>query len=161
MIQLGLVMLLLSADDCVLNEGVLKPQLDTTRLPKGARIKNQGREDRVFRETVAYPDGTDVTLQVGGCAHLGLSVEIRSKKLVTSALTSTAAVALMTKTLKALPMVKNSTLRTAIFLEALGRLKTVPEKFPIPLQCNEFESCELQLDTSKAPALIAAYDFPL
>ncbi|MDP3153311.1 MAG: hypothetical protein Q8N23_11605 [Archangium sp.] len=161
MISLSLLVLLLGADDCVLNEGVFKSQLDSTRLSKGARIKDQGRKDRVFRETLEYSDGTSVTLQVSGCAHLGLSVELRSKKLITSSLTPAEAVKLLTKTLGALPMIKQPTLRPGIFLDALKRLKTVPEKFPVPLQCNEFESCELQLDTSKEPVLLALYDFPL
>ncbi len=96
MIKLSVLLLLLASDDdCTLNEGVLKPQLDATRLPKGARLKDQDRKDRVFRETLEYPDGTSVTLQVSGCEHLGLSVEIRSKKLITPKLTGAAAVALI------------------------------------------------------------------
>lgn len=157
-----MLMLLLAADDdCVLSDGVLKPQLDATKLPRGARIRDQGRKDRVFRETLEYADGTSVTLQVSGCAHLGLSVELRSKKLITSALTGPAAVALMKKTLEALPMLKDSTLRPKIFLDALARLKTAPAKFPAPLQCNEYETCELQLISTGEPVLSAVYDFPL
>ncbi len=149
-IPLGLLVLLLGADDCVLNEGVLKSQLE-----------DQGRKDRVFRETLEYPDGTSVTLQVSGCAHLGLSVELRSKKSITPSLTPAEAVKLLTRTLETLPMIKQPTLRPGIFLDALKRLKNAPEKFPVPLQCNEFESCELQLDTSQEPVLLALFDFPL
>ena len=161
MISIILLTLLLGADDCSLNEGVFKSQLDSTRLSKGARLEDQGRKDRVYRETLVNPDGTSVTLQVSGCAHLGLSVALRSKKLITSSLTPTEAVKLLTKTLESLPMVKQPTLRPGIFLDALKRLTNPPAKFPVPLQCNEFESCELQLDLSKEPVLLAVYDFPL
>lgn len=161
MLAIGLLVMLLGAEDCVLNEGVLKSQLDSTKLSKGARIKDQGRKARVFRETLEYLDGTRVTLQVSGCAHLGLSVEVRSKKLITSSLTPAEAVRLLTKALEALPMINQPTLRPRIFLDALTRLKSPPEKFPVALQCNEYESCELQLDTSKEPVLLALYDFPL
>lgn len=152
----------LAADDCTLSDDALRPQLDAKKLPKGAKVTEQQRKDRVHRETLVFADGLEATLQVSGCAHLGLSVALRSQKAVTAKLTPAEAVALMKKVLPTLPVSEHATLQPKTFLDALGSLKTAPTAFPVALDCGEFTSCELSLDTTgKKPTLVVAYDFAL
>ena len=148
-------------DDCTLSEDALRPQLDLKKLPKGAKVTEQKRKDRVHRETLIFSDGLEATLQVGGCAHIGLSVALSSKKAVSAKLTPGQAVALMKKVLPTLPVTETATLQPKTFLDALDAAKTVPATFPVPLPCGD-ATCELSLDTAGTkPTLIIAYDFPL
>lgn len=126
----------LAEDDCTLSEDVLQPQLDAKRLPRGAKVTAQKRKDRLHHETLVFADGLEATLQVGGCAHLGFSVALTSKKQVTAALTPADAVALMKKVLPTLPVSEKATLQPKTFLEALGRLKSAPTAFPVSLDCG-------------------------
>ncbi len=149
-------------DDCTLSEDALRPQLDAKRLPKGAKVIAQERKDRLHTETLRFADGLEATLQVGGCQHLGLSVSLSSRLAVTAKLTPVEAVALMKKVLPTLPVGAQATLRPKMFLDALGALKTEPAGFPVVLECGEFTSCELSLDTTgKRPVLVVGYDFAL
>lgn len=148
-------------DDCTLSEEALRPQLDLKKLPKGAKVTAQKRKDRVHHETLVFADGLEATLQVGGCAHIGLSVALSSKRAVTATLTPGQAVALLTKVLPTLPVAETATLQPKIFLDALGAAKAVPATFPVPLPCGD-ATCELSLDLSgKKPTLVIAYDFAL
>jgi len=148
-------------DDCTLSEDALRPQLDLKKLPKGAKVTEQKRKDRVHHETLVFADGLEATLQVGGCAHIGLSVALSSTKAVTATLTPGQAVTLMKKVLPTLPVSDTATLQPKIFLDALGAAKTVPATFPVPLPCGD-ATCELSLDlTAKKPSLVIAYDFAL
>lgn len=152
----------LAGDDCTLSDEVLRPQLDSKRLPRGAKVTAQKRKARLHRETLVFADGLEATLQVGGCSHLGFSVELTSKKQVTAALTPAEAVALVKKVLPTLPVSEKATLQPKTFLEALGRLTSAPTAFPVSLDCGEFTTCELSLDVSgKKPTLLIGYDFPL
>lgn len=149
-------------DDCTLSEDALRPQLDLKQLPKGAKVTEQKRKDRLHRETLRFADGLEATLQVSGCEHLGLLVALSSTKAVPATLPPADAVALMKKVLPTLPVRAQATLRPAMFLNALGALKTVPSAFPVVLDCGEFTSCELLLDTTgKRPVLRIGYDFAL
>lgn len=148
-------------DDCTLSEDAIRPQLDLKKLPKGAKVTEQKRNDRVHRETLVFADGLEVRLQVGGCAHIGLSVALSSKKAVSAKLTPVQAVALMRKILPTLPVTETATLQPKTFLDALDAAKTVPATFPVPLPCGD-ATCELSLDLAgKKPTLIIAYDFAL
>ncbi|MDP1916912.1 MAG: hypothetical protein Q8L14_11725 [Myxococcales bacterium] len=148
-------------DDCTLSEDAIRPQLDAKKLPKGARLTEQRRHDRVHRETLVFADGLEATLQVGGCAHIGLSVALSSKKSVTAKLTPSQAVALMKKVLPMLPLAETATLQPKIFLDALDAAKTVPATFPVPLPCGD-ATCELSLELAGTKkTLIIAYDFAL
>ena len=150
------------AEDCTLSEDALRPQLDARKLPKGAKVTAQKRKDRLHRETLRFADGLEATLQVSGCEHLGLLVALNSTKAVPATITPADAVALMKKVLPTLPVGAQATLRPAMFLDALSALKTVPSAFPVVLDCGEFTSCELSLDTTtKSPSLVIAYDFAL
>lgn len=148
-------------DECALDEEALVGQVDEAKLPKGARLEPAVRTERLVRETVHLPDDETLVLQVSGCTHLGLVVELFSKKQVTAKLKPKAAVALLKARLQALAVKSDAVLQPAIFLEALRRLKTAPSKFPVPLKCDEYETCELELVTAPEPALRLTYDFPL
>lgn len=61
-----------------------------------------------------------------------------------------------------IPVREKATLQPKTFLDVLGALKTAPTAFPVRLDCGEFITCELALDTTGSiPTLVVAYDFPL
>lgn len=149
-------------DDCTLSRDAVAPQLDVTKLPKGAKVLSATTKDRVHREVLRFADGLEATVQVGGCAHLGISVEVRSKKAVPAKLTPTQGIALIKQVLARLPLKPQPVLQPKLFLDALAALKTPPTTFPVALSCGEFTTCELNLDTAGTePALIIWYSFAL
>ncbi len=148
-------------DDCTLSIDAVGSQLDLEKLPKGAKVVLSEKKDRVHREVLRFADGLEATVQVGGCAHLGLSVEVRSKQAVSAKLTPAQGIALVKKVFARLPLKVNPVLRPKLFLDALAALKTTPTTFPVELSCGEFTTCELKLDTTPEPALIIWYSFAL
>lgn len=168
MIRAFVVVLLLSTralaeeDDCTLSPEAVAPQLDLEKLPKGAKVVSTTKKDRVHREVVRFADGLEATVQVGGCTHLGLSLEVRSKKSVSAKLTPVQGIGVIKKVFGMLPLKSEPLMQPKMFLDALAALKTTPTRFPVELSCGEFTSCELNLDTSGAePALIIWYSFAL
>lgn len=148
-------------DDCTLSSDAVGSQLDLEKLPKGAKVVLSETKDRVHREVLRFADGLEATVQVGGCAHLGLSLEVRSKQAVSAKLTPAQGIALVKKVFARLPLKVNPVLRPKLFLDALAALKTTPTTFPVELSCGEFTTCELKLDTTPGPALIIWYSFAL
>ncbi|MFO0596053.1 MAG: hypothetical protein U0228_12130 [Myxococcaceae bacterium] len=148
--------------DCVLNADALKPQIDASKLPKGSKLLKSEKVKRNHRDVVRLADGTEVTLGVGGCVHLGLSFALKGKAIGPK-LTPAEGVALIRKALEVMPIKSDANLQKVIITDALDALKTVPTAFPVTLTCHEFESCELLLEPNekKETVLTFAYDFPL
>ena len=168
MIRAFMVVTLLSTsvfaeeDDCTLSAEAVAPQLDTKKLPKGAKVLVSEKKERMYREVLRFADGLEATVQVGGCAHLGISLEVRSKTSVSSKLTPTQGIALIKKVFAKLPLKAQPVMQPKLFLDALAALKTTPTTFPVALSCGEFTTCEVNLETSGAePALIIWYSFAL
>lgn len=149
-------------DGCTLAATAAAPQLDVKKLPKGAKVVSSEKKDRTSREVLRFADGLEATVQVGGCAHLGISLEVRSKTAVSPKLTPAQGIGLIKKVLARLPLKDQPVLQPSLFLDALAALKTTPTTFPVALSCGEFTTCELNLDTAGAePALIIWYSFAL
>lgn len=148
-------------DDCTLSRDAVGSQLDAKKLPKGAKVVLSETKDRVHREVLRFADGLEATVQVGGCAHLGISLEVRSKQMVSAKLTPAQGIALVKKVFARLPLKVDPVLQPKLFLDALAALKTTPTTFPVELSCGEFTTCELKLDTTPEPALIIWYSFAL
>lgn len=147
--------------ECVLNADALKPQVDK-KLPAGWKLVKAERVDRVHREVFTLPDGFELTVQISGCAHLGLTFSLKSKKAITPQLKPAEGVALLKKYSEATPFLKDAHFGQPIMKDAFAALTTVPEKFPVPVQCGKYETCELLLETKgKDTTLSFAYDFPL
>lgn len=168
MIRVFVVVLALSTsafaedDDCTLSADAVAPQLDATKLPKGAKVVLSEKKERQHREVVRFADGLEATVQVGGCAHLGISLEVRSKKSVSSKLSPAQGIGLIKKVFAVLPLKAQPVMQPRLFLDALAALKTTPTTFPVALSCGEFTTCELNLDTTGSePALIIWYSFAL
>lgn len=149
-------------DDCTLSADAVAPQLDTKKLPRGAKVVLSEKKDRSHREVLRFADGLEATVQVGGCAHLGISLEVRSKAQVSAKLTPVQGIALIKKVFARLPLKSQPVMQPKLFLDALAALKTTPTTFPVALSCGEFTTCEVNLDTAGAePALIIWYSFAL
>lgn len=149
-------------DDCTLSAEAVASQLDLKKLPKGAKVVSTTKKDRVHREVVRFADGLEATVQVGGCAHLGLSLEVRSKKSVSAKLTPVQGIGVIKKVFSMLPLKSEPVMQPKLLLDALAALKTTATTFPVELSCGEFTTCELNLDTSGTePALIIWYSFAL
>lgn len=149
-------------DDCTLSADAVAPQLDTKKLPKGAKVVLSEKKERVHREVLRFGDELEATVQVGGCAHLGISLEVRSKTSVSKKLTPAQGIALIKQVFARLPLKPQPVMQPKLFLDALAALKTTPPTFPVELSCGEFTTCELNLDTTgKEPALIIWYSFAL
>ena len=146
--------------DCSLSEEVLRSQIDARRLPKGARLVDSGRVGTSFHETVQFADGVRVAIGIGGCAHLGLDLDVRDERRITATTSVTSAVPLLLATLARLPAKKGATLRPADFVEALRRVKPDSTKFPVSLDCGKYVTCDLVLEENP-PRLRLSYDFPL
>lgn len=148
-------------DDCTLSIDAVGSQLDMKKLPKGAKVVLSETKDRVHREVLRFADGLEATVQVGGCAHLGISLEVRSKQAVSAKLTPAQGIALVKMVFARLPLKVDPVLQPKLFLDALAALKTTPTTFPVELSCGEFTTCELKFDTTPEPALIIWYSFAL
>lgn len=148
--------LAVSDDDCTLNSDALKPQVDTTKLPKGWKLVKAARVERVHSEIFALPDGSQLTVAISGCAHLGLTFSIKSK--LVEKMKPADAAALIKKVSAQTPFLKDAHFGMPIMKDAFEALKTVPDKFPVPLQCGKYETCELQ---QNGDVISFAYDFPL
>lgn len=147
--------------ECVMSADALKPQVDK-KLPPGWKLVKAERVERVHREVFTLPDGFELTVQISGCAHLGLAFSLKSKKAITPQLKPAEGVALLKKYAEATPFSKDASFGQPIMKDAFAALTTVPEKFPVPLQCGKYETCELSLETKgKDTTLSFAYDFPL
>lgn len=143
-------------DDCVLNPDALKPQVDVTKLPKGWKLVKAERVERVHKEVFALPAGVELTVQISGCAHLGLWFGVKSKTV--PKLKPDQAVELVKKLASQTPFLKDANFGQPIMKDAFAALKQVPPQFPIPLQCGKYETCELTL---KDDVVAFGYDFPL
>lgn len=146
--------------DCSLSTEVLRSQIDARRLPKGARLVDSGRTRTRFHETVQFADGVRVGLDIGGCAHLGLEIDVSDERRITATTSVASAVTLLQATLARMPARKHATLRPAELLEALRRVPAAAAKFPVVLDCGKVVTCELSLEASP-PRLRFSYDFAL
>ncbi len=146
--------------ECTLDDEVLRSQVDARRLPKGARLVDSGRVGPRFRETVQFADGVQVAIDIGGCAHLGLTFDVRDDRRINAMTSVASAVSLLLATLTRIPVRAHATLRPADFLEALRRVPPDAAKFPVTLDCGKYVTCELSREETPT-RLRLSYDFPL
>lgn len=126
---------------CSLSRKQVSSQFDATKLPKGATLKGGAAAGRTYQEVLRFADGLEVKVQVGGCQHLSVTVEVRSKTQVTSTLTPTEAVAVVTKVLGRLPLKKHTLLQP--LLDGVAKVKVAPASFPVVLECQAPFVCEV------------------
>ncbi len=137
-------------EQCNLPPAAVTSQFDAKKLPKGAKLTGARSTDRTWREVLRFADGLEVMVQAGGCKHLGVTIEVRSKKLVSAGMTPTEGVAVMTKVLGLLPLKQGTLLKP--LMDGLATLKTPPASFPVALEC-QVTVCELAL-VEDSPALM-------
>jgi hypothetical protein len=145
--------------DCPLNPAAIRSQLDPEKSAPDVKLLGAQKKGRLHRERLKLPDGLEVTVAVGGCAHLGLSVELRGR--AAQAATPAQALELFRKVLETLPVRADAHLRPQTFLDALAKKKDVEAAFPVKLDCGEFETCELTRETKGGVFLKLGYDFQL
>lgn len=157
-------------DDCTLDAGQIKPQL-AARLPRGFKLLSS-KVDKAKRRAVQalrLPDGTEVTVTAGGCAHAAFSFAIRGKTIHTKTVAAEL-VAITRRVLPQLPMGKDVLATPALLLEGVDKAQITV--LPAPLPCGDAH-CTLALEPvegAKAPKkeagdqpaqLVLSYDFPL
>jgi hypothetical protein len=143
-------------DDCVMNPAALKPQVDATKLPKGWKLVKAERVERTHRERFALPGGTELVVQISGCAHLGLTFTVKSK--IAAKLRPADAVELLKKLSSQTPFLPDAHFGQPIMRDAFAALKQAPAAFPIALECGKYETCEI---SQSAEGVAFGYDFPL
>ena len=110
----------------------------------------------MYQRILLPTDGSEVTVQISGCAHLGLTFSVKSK--LVARLKPPEAVALIKKLSAQTPFLQGAHFGMPIMKDALDALKQAPDTFPVPLQCGKYETCELHVE---GDVLSFAYDFPL
>ena len=124
--------------DCPLNPDVASAPFKA-KLPKSMKLLETVSEPRVVTQRVQMPDGSIATVTIGGCAHLGFSVQVERSDLGPNLRKGVTAV---TASLRALPLNEYPRQLAGQLLEALGKAKV--SKSPADLPCGDAQ-CRFEL----------------
>lgn len=172
-------------DACALEDKALRPQF-AAKLPKGFKVRSTAvdKKKRSVTQVLQLPDGSEVMLSAGGCAHAAYTFAIKTKTITTKTVAAEL-VAIARRVLPQLPMHKDAWASPAILLKAIEEANI--NQMPAQLPCGD-ATCELSLSAveEKKPAkkqpvkkgakaeaptpaadaerpgqLVLSYDFPL
>lgn len=131
------------ADDCAFNSKDLKPQF-AKKLPSGFKLVSTKLEKKQHQLTqvLKTPDGFEVELWLGGCAHVGFSLAIKGPTL-TSKTAGSELVAVSKRVLPTLPMESDATVSPSMLLKWVDEtnIATLPTERP----CGD-ATCKLELN---------------
>lgn len=130
-------------EDCALAAADLHPQF-AAKLPAGFKLVSSKKDKRLLTEVLKTPTGFEVTLQLGGCAHVEYSLAITGNTLTPKTVGSEL-VAISRRVLPTLPMRKDATVNPALFLKAIddANIAIVPTELP----CGD-ATCRLSLEAA-------------
>lgn len=128
---------------CTLNESALKPQF-STKLGKGFKLLSTKRDKKArnISQELQLPEGTKVTVTVGGCEHLIITFAIRNPTLTTKTV-GAEVVAVSKRVLPQLPFTKDSQADPKLFLKAIDEANIMA--LPNQLPCGD-AVCQLSLE---------------
>jgi hypothetical protein len=137
------------APTCALNENVLRSQF-SPKLPKGFKLLSTKRDKKARRisQELQLPEGTKVTISVGGCEHLGITFAIRNPALTTKTV-GAEVVAVCKRVLPQLPVEKDAAASPKLFLKALDEANIVA--MPNQLPCGD-AVCQVALEPDEPKA---------
>lgn len=163
------------AEECAFDAKDLVPQF-RRKLPPGFKLRSTKKEKQHLTQVLTTPEGHEVTLRLGGCAHVAYSFSIKGGTLTPKTVGSEL-VAVSKRVLPALPMAKDVIADPSVLLRAIDEASIVT--LPAQLPCGD-ATCQLALETevpapekkpkkSKKPAppaepvgvLVLSYDFAL
>lgn len=129
------------AEDCQLEAKDIKAQF-AAKLPSGFKLLSSKKDKRRFTQVLKTADGFEVTLQLGGCAHVEYSFAIKGGTLTPKTVGSEL-VAVCKRVLPALPMDKDAIASPQTFLKALDEANIV--SLPSQLPCGD-ATCTLAIE---------------
>jgi len=129
------------AEDCQLEAKDIKPQF-AAKLPSGFKLLSSKKDKRKFTQVLKTPDGFEVTLELGGCAHVQYSIAIKGGTLTPKTVGSEL-VAVSKRVLPTLPMGADVIASPQIFLKALDEANIVA--MPTQLPCGD-ATCTLAIE---------------
>ncbi len=130
-------------EQCQFDAKDLKPQL-AKKQPKGAKVSSAkvDKKKRSVKEEVQLADGSKASLELGGCAHVAWSIELKVAK-VTTRTVGAEVVATSRRVLPLLALEKDSIIDPARLLKALDDANIM--QLPTKLPCGE-ATCQLSLE---------------
>lgn len=145
---LPLTALAAEEEQCQFDAKDLKPQL-AKKQTKGAKVLSTklDKKKRQVKEEVQLADGSKATLELGGCAHVSWSVELKVAKITTKTV-GAEVVATSKRVLPLLALEKDSIIDPARLLKSLDDANIM--QLPTRLPCGD-ATCQLslELDDSK------------
>jgi hypothetical protein len=129
------------AEDCALDAKDIKAQF-AAKLPPGFKLLSSKKDKRKFTQVLKTPDGFEVTLELGGCAHVQYSLAIKGGTLTPKTVGSEL-VAVSKRVLPSLPMGKDVIASPQTFLKALDEANIVT--MPTQLPCGD-ATCTLAIE---------------
>lgn len=130
-----------AAEDCLFDGKLLKPQFART-LPRGFKLLSTKKDKQGLTQVLQTPEGLEVTVTVGGCAHLAFSIALTGGTL-TAKTVGSELVAVARRVLPTLPMGADVTVDPKLFLRALDEANI--SALPAHLPCGD-ATCELSLE---------------
>ncbi|MCU0699066.1 MAG: hypothetical protein MUC96_21385 [Myxococcaceae bacterium] len=145
---LSLLSVVAHAQDCAVEPKVLVAQY-AAKLPKGLKLLSTKKEKRLVRQALKLADGTEVTVELGGCERVQYRFSIKAAGLTTKTV-GAEAVAVAKRVLPTLPMSKDALAEPRVVLAAIEEGSFT--SLPATISCGTSGSCRLELvpDASKA-----------
>lgn len=129
-----------SAQDCALDAKAIAPQF-ASKLPKGAKLLSTKKQKLKITQSLKLADGTEVSVDFGGCERVQYTFTIKSKGLTTKTV-GAEVVAISKRVLSALPMSKDALAEPRVLLAALEEGSF--QSLPATLSCGS-GSCRVEL----------------
>lgn len=166
---------------CALDDESLRPQF-AAKLPKGFKLRatSVDKKKRSVTQVLQLPDGSEVRLSAGGCAHAAYSFAIKTKTITTRT-AAAELVAITRRVLPQLPMDKDawaspSTLLAAVEEATINQLpaqlpcgdatcaltlSAVEEKKPTKKSAKKADEPKPAAEAERPGQLVLSYDFAL
>jgi hypothetical protein len=136
------------AQECAVDSRVLINQY-ASKLPKGLKLLSARKEKRLVRQTLRLGDGTEVTVELGGCDRVQYRFSIKAAGLTTRTV-GAEAVAVSKRVLPALPMAKDALAEPRVLLAAVEEGSFT--SLPATISCGTSGTCRLELVPDPARA---------
>ncbi|MDX2012299.1 MAG: hypothetical protein SFW67_19035 [Myxococcaceae bacterium] len=145
---LSLLSVVAHAQDCAVEPKVLVAQY-AAKLPKGLKLLSTKKEKRQVRQALKLADGTEVTVELGGCERVQYRFTIKAAGLTTKTV-GAEAVAVAKRVLPTLPMSKDALAEPKVVLAAIEEGSFT--SLPATIDCGTSGTCRMELlpDPSKA-----------
>jgi hypothetical protein len=135
------------AQDCAVDSRVLVNQY-APKLPKGFKLLSGKKEKRLVRQTLRLTDGTEVTVELGGCDRVQYRFSIKASGLTLKTV-GAEAVAVAKRVLPTLPMARDALAEPKVLLAAVEESFT---SLPATISCGTSGTCRLELVPDPAKA---------